>query len=277
MFETDPFRIRAHVPEFDIISEGYRQASDAARARWFARTDVAYGPGAQDRLDLFFPDRADAERPIHIFIHGGYWRANRKEDYAFVANTVCASGSIAAIVEYDHLPAQRMASLVEQLRRAAFWLKQNAASFGGSPDAISASGHSAGAHLAFYLAARGPFETAPPPVIARSLFLVSGIYDLKPITSSFLQAEIYLDDDEVSAWSPLTSTPEAGTSMTIAVGERETLPFHEQAGLLAKAISPSSPPVLIADADHMSIMRDMGDASSPLGSLFRKFLETAAS
>jgi arylformamidase len=277
MFETDPFRIRAYVPEFDLLSEGYRQASDVARARWPAMTDVAYGPGPQDRLDLFFPPGGGSDRPIHIFIHGGYWRANVKEDYAFVANTICAAGSIAAILEYGRLPALRMASLVEQVRRGAFWLKQNAASFGGNAEAISASGHSAGAHLAFYLAARGPSETLQLPTTTRSLFLVSGIYDLQPIISSFLQAEIHLRDDEALAWSPLTSTPDAGTLMTIAVGERETLPFREQAALLAKAVSPNSPPLIVPDADHMSIMRDMGDASSALGSLFRRFLETAES
>jgi len=277
MSETDPFHIRAHVPEFDFISEGYRQASDGARARWFARTDVVYGPCPQDRLDLFFPDGDARNRPIHIFIHGGYWRANVKKDYAFVANTICASGSIAAILEYGHLPALRMASLVEQVRRGALWLKQNAASFGGNPEAISASGHSAGAHLALYLAARSPSETLPLPTTATSLFLVSGIYDLQPITSSFLQAEIDLRDDEALAWSPLRSMPEAGTLMTIAVGERETPPFRQQAALFANAVSPNSPPLLIPDADHMSIMRDMGDANSALGSLFRRFLETAKS
>lgn len=277
MSETDPFRIRAYVPEFDLISEGYRQASDIARARWRLMTDVAYGPGPQDRLDLFFPQGNGSNRPIHIFIHGGYWRANVKEDYAFVANTICAAGSIAAIVEYGRLPALRMASLVEQVRRGALWVKRNAASFGGNAEAISASGHSAGAHLAFYLAARGPSETLPPPTTARSLFLVSGIYDLQPITSSFLQAEIHLRDDEALAWSPLASMPEAGTPMTIAVGERETLPFREQAALLAKMVSPNSPPLSIPDADHMSIMRDMGDLSSPLGKPFLRFLKTTAS
>lgn len=276
MSETDPFRIRVHVPEFDLISEGYRQASDNARARWPTMTDVAYGPGLQDRLDLFFPDGDDKNRPIHIFIHGGYWRANVKEDYAFVANTVCAAGSIAAILEYGRLPALRMASLVDQVRRGALWLKQNAVSFGGNPEAISASGHSAGAHLAFYLAARGPSETSRPTTTARSLFLVSGIYDLKPIPFSFLQAEIDLRDDEVLAWSPLASIPEAETPMTIVLGERETLPFREQAALLAKMVSPNSQLLSIPDADHMSIVRDMGDPSSPLGELFLGFLKTVA-
>lgn len=277
MSETDPFRIRAHVPEFDFISEGYRQASNSARARWAARPDVAYGPGPQDRLDLFFPDGDNKNRPIHVFIHGGYWRANVKEDYAFVANTICAAGSIAAILEYGRLPALRMASLVDQVRRGALWLRQNAASFGGNADAISASGHSAGAHLAFYLAARGPSETLQLPITARSLFLVSGIYDLQPIPSSFLQAEIDLRDDEVLAWSPLTAIPEPGTPMTIVVGERETPPFREQAARLANSVWPNSPPLLIPNANHMSIIRDMGDIGSPLGNLFRRFLETAKS
>ncbi|NEI72242.1 alpha/beta hydrolase fold domain-containing protein [Rhizobium lusitanum] len=276
MSETDPFRIRAHVPEFDLISEEYRRASDAARSRWSARTDMAYGPGPSDRLDLFFPENADGRCPIHIFVHGGYWRANVKEDYAFIANTVCAAGSIAAIVEYGRLPKMRMAALVEQVRGAVRWLERNASSFGGNPEAISASGHSAGAHLAFYLTARGPSETGFQPTPVKSILLVSGIYDLRPIVSSFLQAEISLRDDETVEWSPLNSKPRPGTCITIAVGGKETRPFIEQAQALANMTS-SSLQLHIRGADHMSIVRDMGDASTQMGCHFREFLETEAS
>ena len=49
----------------------------------------------------------------------------------------------------------------------ARWLGENATLFNGDPTAITASGHSAGAHLAFYLIARGPAEAALPQTFAR--------------------------------------------------------------------------------------------------------------
>lgn len=272
MTEADPFRIRAHVPDFELISQGYSRASDAARSRWMARTDIAYGPGADDRLDLFFPERQRPGRPIHIFIHGGYWRANVKEDYAFLTEMICGSGSIAALVEYARLPAVRMETLVGQVRRAARWLRDNAVCFGGDPDAITASGHSAGAHLAFYLAACGPAAGAPPAADVRSLLLVSGVYDLHPIMSSFLQAEIDLRPEEAGEWSPVTSTISPRTRMAIAVGANETRPFIDQARSLAAALPGQPTPILVEGADHMSIVRDMGDVATPMGRLFRDFL-----
>jgi arylformamidase len=277
MSEADPFRIRAHVHDFDLISEGYRSTSNAARARWRAKADIRYGPGSEDRLDLFFPETMNGLRPIHMFIHGGYWRANVKEDYAYLANAICDNGAIAAIVEYSRLPNVRMAALVDQVRRATLWLHENGLNFGGDPEAISASGHSAGAHLAFYLAAGGPTENAPRLAIIRSLFLVSGIYDLRPIKSSFLQAEIGLHEDEILEWSPLGATLQPGTHGVIAVGDRETAPFVEQAAALAHSASSGSFALVTAAADHMSIVRDMADPNCRVGQEFRSFLDLAGS
>jgi arylformamidase len=33
-----------------------------------------------------------------MFIHGGYWRAQSKDSYAFIADEVTAAGAIAAII-----------------------------------------------------------------------------------------------------------------------------------------------------------------------------------
>ena len=129
-----------------------------------ARLDVAYGDGPDDRLDLFFPDPAFLTRPapVHLFIHGGYWRANSKDNFSFVADSIVGLGAIAAVIDYSLMPGARMATLVDQARRAANWLGRQAGEFGGDPHAISASGHSAGGHLVSYLVIRGPREAEFP-------------------------------------------------------------------------------------------------------------------
>jgi arylformamidase len=156
----DPFEIRRHVPRFEEHVADYDVASEATRRRLPSRPNVAYGDGTDEKLDLFFPEskRAGAPMPIHMFVHGGYWRAQSKERYAFVADTIVEAGAIAALIDYTLMPKARMADLVDQTRRAARWLTTNAASFGGDAAAFSASGHSAGGHLASYLLARGPHE-----------------------------------------------------------------------------------------------------------------------
>jgi arylformamidase len=257
----DPFRIRAHVPWFEEISAQYVHLSEAARSTLRHAADVAYGAHPDERLDLFFPRVPRGPAPIHMFVHGGYWRANRKDDYAFVAAAAVASGAIAAIVEYTLMPKVRLAVLVDQVRRAATWLIANADSFGGDRHHLSASGHSAGAHLASYLAARSPAEPTLPAIPVGALVLVSGIYDLPPIRESFVQPEIQLTSDEAAGWSPIGAVLDPAVKRIVLVGEKETPAFFAQAEAFGAAAARQGAAVtsaVVPAADHMTIVRDMG-------------------
>ncbi len=264
MIADDPFRISDHVADFEAIRRGYAEASAATRRKLRAIADLAYGNGGDEKLDLFLPSNPRGA-PVHMFIHGGYWRANTKNDYAFVADTVTEAGAIAAVIDYSLMPGARMATLVDQVRRAARWLTEHVSDYGGDPAALSASGHSAGGHLAFYLAARGREEPSPAEPGVRRLLLVSGIYDLKPIPHSFLQAEIGLTEQEVAAFSPVESELASGVELTLAVGAEETRPFHGQAQAIAARWPDRATVAALPDLDHMTIMRDLGRPDSAAG------------
>ena len=273
---SDLFRIRDFVPAFDAISADYAVASAETRERHRHMLDVAYGPGARQKLDLFFPVEASRPAPVHLFIHGGYWRANDRQNFHFVAESVVAAGAIAAIVEYPLMPGARMAQLVADVRQAAMWVGTNIAQHGGDPGRISASGHSAGAHLASYLAALAPHEHGFPATRIRALLLVSGIYDLRPITTSFLQAEIGLTAEEVGEWSPFEATQAPGTRITLAVGKAETEPFHLQAQDFAYAAERRGAEIerlTVPGHDHMTIVREMGVVGSRMGGLVAEAVE----
>lgn len=266
MRTDDPFRISGHVADFEAIKRGYAEASAATRRRLRNVADLAYGSGEDERLDLFLPPDPRGA-PVHMFVHGGYWRANTKTDYAFVADTVTKAGAIAAVIDYSLMPGARMAMLVDQVRRAARWLAEHVADYGGDASALSASGHSAGGHLAFYLAARGPAEMPPAGPQIRHLLLVSGIYDLRPIPHSFLQAEIGLTQQEVTAFSPVESDLAPGTKLTLAVGAEETAPFQTQARALAARWPDRATVATLPGLDHMTIMRDLGRPDSAAAQL----------
>jgi arylformamidase len=262
---TDPFKIRDHVLDAQAISDDYTLRSDRARRDIRGEFDIAYGDHPDERLDLFFPRDMEGRAPVHIFIHGGYWRAGKKEDYAFIAEPVVAAGAIAAIVEYSLMPNVRMAKLVDQVRRAAAWVNQHAETFGGDTENLSASGLSAGAHLVFYLGARGPREAAFPETPIRSLLLGSGIYDLAPIAHSFLQPEIGLIPDEIAAWSPIDAILKPGVAIRPIVGADETAPFHDQAALLARR---NGLAVHTLDGlNHMTIGRALGTPGTEAAAL----------
>jgi len=269
MTSPDPFLIRAAVPDFDSFATRYAAASAVLRARHAVLSDMAYGPGARERCDVVLPDRAPKGAPLHVFVHGGYWRAGRKEDYTFVAAPVVAAGGVAALVEYDLMPGVRMADLVAQVRKAVHWLTSHATTWGADPSRLTASGHSAGAHLASYLAASGPQDdTRPdtlPRVLPRSLLLVSGIYDLAPIRNSFLQAEIALTPAEAALWSPVSAAHALGPARTLVVGGAETPPFHAQAQALRARLTGPAQLCIEPGLNHMNAVMALGDPDHPLG------------
>ncbi|MEM5470435.1 alpha/beta hydrolase [Hoeflea sp. AS60] len=269
MTETDLYRIRDFVPDFDGIAAQFATRSRALSNSARVKADIAYGSREREVLDVVFPDKPQAGAPLHVFIHGGYWRSGEKADYRFIATPVLEAGGIVALVEYDLMPGQRLAVLVDQVRRAVNWLQDNATQFGADPERITVSGHSAGAHLASYLAATGPEETATARLPQlKGMLLLSGIYDLSGIPDSFLKHEAQLTPAEAAAFSPLSSAHQKGPKRIIAYGADETPPFHDQAILLGKHLQTEahhSEVIALPGLNHMSVVLDLGDPNTSLG------------
>lgn len=259
--EKDPFRIRGHQPDFDMVVADIVSRSAATRER-LPMAEAAYGGEPSETVDVFVPPGASGRLPVHMFIHGGYWRMFSKRDYSLVAETVTEAGAIAVIVDYALMPSVRMATIVDQVGRAKQWVLDNIGAFGGDPSRFTVSGHSAGAQLASVL-----FRAGAPSGIQAAL-LLGGLYDLAPLQKSFLQAEIALTDEEVRRFSPLRQTYDPGTSVSVLVGSRETPPFHDQAGAFTKLLGRQGLDVsyrLIAGRHHMDSVRDLGDSNSLAG------------
>lgn len=268
---ADPFRIRDHVADFDAIVRDIVARSAATRERVPMAADVAYGSGPSETLDLFFPAERRPRMPVHMFIHGGYWRMFSKRDYSCVADTVTAAGAIAVIVDYALMPSVRMADIVDQVRRARDWVVANIADHGGDPGRLTVSGHSAGAHLASFL-----FTRDQSPSHIRAALLLGGLYELEPLRASFLQAEIGLTDAEVSAFTPMTQEYDPATHTSLLVGADETSPFHQQADDFARLLKSKGSAVSRLDLsgrNHMKSVRDLAIATSDAGRCLTSLLD----
>ncbi|WP_428030771.1 alpha/beta hydrolase [Ancylobacter sp.] len=253
---VDPFRTRDVVPDFDRYVSDYAARSAVTRSRLPMRADIAYGPSAGERLDLFFPPPDRATGAVHMFIHGGYWRMFAKEDFSFVAETVTRAGAIAAIVDYALMPVVRLETVVAQVRRARDWLVATIGAHGGDPARLTISGHSAGAQLGALL-----FNASQPAGRVSGALLISGIYDLAPLQDSFLKPLIGLTDTEVRDFSPVGLGYSAGPDVHLLVGEAETAPFHTQATAFAAHLAGGGLRVrqgVVPGADHMSLVGDLG-------------------
>lgn len=265
----DLYRNRDFIPNFDELI-----AETAARSRAFAvganaRVDVPYGTGARERVDIIFPPGLAKGAPLHAFIHGGYWRAGNKHEHWLVAAPVLAAGGIAAFIGYDLMPDIRLGTIVSQVRAALAHLVEMAPELGADPSRVTASGHSAGAHLASYLAAIGPEENEDTGLSAlRGLLLISGIYDLADIPGSFLKHEAKMTEAEAAAWTPVTSRQLDVPRRIVVLAEHDTAPYHKQAQQFTSLLQSQGQDVQLRiepGLNHLSIELALADPNSPAG------------
>ncbi|MEL7276081.1 MAG: alpha/beta hydrolase [Pseudomonadota bacterium] len=102
-------------------------------------------------LDIYTPKDAEGA-PVIVFFYGGSWQTGERGNYAFVAMTLAREGFVVALPDYRKFPDVRFPAFVEDGARAIAWLRENVATFGGDPERMYLSGHSAGAHIAMLLA-----------------------------------------------------------------------------------------------------------------------------
>lgn len=147
------------------------------------RRDVPYGADPRQRLDVYAPRRA-ANLPVVIFWYGGSWTHGDKANYRFVGAALAERGFITVIPDYRLYPAVAFPAFCEDGAHALAWVEAHAQEFGGDPHRIVLMGHSAGAHMAAFIAFNHAFD-AQAGADARSivgLVGLSGPYALVPDT-----------------------------------------------------------------------------------------------
>jgi arylformamidase len=226
---------RAKVADSAAWLARYTRESDATRRALACRLDVPYGPSRAERLDLF-PAAGRDPAPVQVFVHGGYWRSLDKSDFSYVARAFQPAGAAVAVINYGLCPAVDMDELVRQCRAAVAWVHRHARSFGGDPDRLFVSGHSAGGHLAALLMSTdwAAFDGSPPDLIKAGCG-ISGLYDLEPIRLSYLNADLRLTPEQVSRLSPVHVVPARAGRLLLAVGGLEGSEYHRQTDDLAAA------------------------------------------
>jgi arylformamidase len=239
-----------------------REARQQLLAEGLARLDIAFGDGPFETLDLFVPP-GPGPHPCWIFLHGGYWMATDKAQYAQFAGGLLEAGIAVALPNYALAPQASLEQQVSQCAQALEFLAGHASSFQLDPAQFHLAGHSAGAHLAAMVAV----DPKKPPV--QSLLLLSGLYDLAPLGLTPLGRLLGLDDAARSArLNPLARAHPGRLAIAHALGELEAEGFFAQARMLEERwyVGPS----FVAPAkNHFSLLE--GLKSGPLLDLVLKF------
>ena len=250
----------------------YAAASAETRAALECRLDLAYGTHPGETLD-FFPARG-GPAPVHVFVHGGYWQRLDKSDSSFVAQALQPAGAAVVVVNYALIPSVHMDELVRQCRASIAWVHRNAPSFGGDPNRIYVSGHSAGGHLVAMLMSTDwrAFGGLPTDVIKGGCG-ISGLYDLEPIRLSYLNEVLKLTQESARRNSPVHCPPQRSSPLLLAVGGLEGPEYHRQTEELAAVWRSRGLPCQVLDMPrhhHFSILGELEDAGSMLSRLLQR-------
>lgn len=183
----------------------------------------------EKQLNIFSPKNA-ANLPVLIFIHGGSWNKGRKEIYNFLGNRLARREVVTVIIDYPLAPEYQVDEVEKAAVLAVNWVEKNISNFGGDPDQIFISGHSAGGHLAALAAIKKePWETlgASNPIKGAILNDPAGLdwYWFLTERKAKYDAEdnydAFTDDPELwKAYSPIYFLDENEVPLLLMEGER---------------------------------------------------------
>jgi arylformamidase len=247
------------------FNDDWKARSERLRATRKPELDLKYGDTPRERLDFYASGKPKA--PTLMFIHGGYWQMNDKENFNFIAEGPLAHGVNVAVVEYTLAPEARMDRICAEIRRSVDWLLANLARLGGDPTKLFVSGHSAGGHLTAIAMGN--------PAMAGGI-AISGIFDLEPIRLNYLNDKLKLDEAEAARNSPLQHLPSRAGALVATVGAAELPELVRQSADYAKAWSASGLKgkyLPLPDHDHFSVLEEL---ANPDGKLTRVLHELIA-
>ena len=154
----------------------------------YRETVDAHGNPVELSLDIYRP-RGDVatSRPATVWMHGGFFRGGDKSQGDGFATLSARYGQVGVAIDYRVRPDATgwrdmyLASLdaYDDATAAIQWLQQHAADYGIDPDAIFASGFSAGAVTAYNLAYL-PGQRGPEQSLIAAAFPESGLLYTPP-------------------------------------------------------------------------------------------------
>jgi arylformamidase len=245
---------RARVPGHPAVLARWKAAAEAARAAHPPET-LAYGPGEREVMDLF---SAGDDAPVAVFLHGGYWQALDKDWCSGFAPAFLERGVSLAIPSYGLAPAVRLGAILKQVRTAVDLVR---ARNGGKRPVVL--GHSAGGHMAACMLSEARASAA---------VAISGVFDLRPLIPTSLNAALGLDENEAAALSPVFwpipngSTP-GGTVLDCVVGADESPEFLRQSKMMADHWANNGVQTryeALPGLDHFTVLDPLVDADSAL-------------
>jgi acetyl esterase/lipase len=263
-----------------------KSAEEPAAFEVEAHKDIAYRNGddadpTRHKLDLYVPKGAK-DFPVLFFVHGGSWRSGKKEIYSPLGDMFAKKGVGVVIINYrlthndkDRKPV-RHPDHIEDVAKAFAWAHANVAKYGGRPDRIIVSGHSAGGHLVSLLATDEKYLKAEKLAVdnLRGVIAMSGVYSIVPTLRVF-QAAFGGDETVCKAASPLTHVHPKLPPFLLLYAETELPDLDTMAEDFFAALKKNNCEATIRkidDCSHITIMVNLIKETDPGRKLIEEFV-----
>ncbi len=157
------------------------------RPRPRADATIAYGPDALQKIDLWLP-AGPGPHPVVVMVHGGCWQSDIADRTLMDWIAADLRGSGIAVWNIDYRGVDRAGGgypgTFADAAKAADELPRQAGRYGLDLRRVVAVGHSAGGHLALWLAARHRLPAtsplyAPHPLRLDRVVSLGGLPDLE--------------------------------------------------------------------------------------------------
>lgn len=124
-----------------ISAQTYKQVNDIS----YTKKNDAY---AQERLklDIYYPE-GTKDNPVVVWFHGGGLEAGNKE----IPRKLKQKGSVVVGVNYRLLPKVTIRETLDDSAEAVAWVFRHISEYGGDPQKIVITGHSAGGYISMML------------------------------------------------------------------------------------------------------------------------------
>lgn len=246
-------------------------------------TNLVYynGPGFNPQkhiLDIFSPkDLPNA--PVLFFIHGGGWTEGDKSIYPFLGRTFAQQGFVTVVISYRLTPEVQFPGHIQDVARAFVWVYKNIARYGGNPNQIFVTGHSAGGHLAALLALDKRYLQAEglSTDLIKGDLPISGIYNVNTHLDAYPEIKNVFtsDPDKLQDASPVAHVSEKQPPFLISYAQNDLITLDAQAMELAKLLQQKGTEaklVMVPNVDHLGIIVTVGTPNDLTTDLIVRFV-----
>ena len=252
------------VPDLSAYHARFTARTRAAKASYRCIERVAYGPHADEWLDVYIA-AGSGQKPIVVFFHGGAWRVQQAATMGTAAPSYVEAGAIFVAVNFSVAPEADLDVMVRQSRDATAYVAKHAAAWGGDANRLFVLGHSSGAHQAANVAVTDWRPYGLPTDLVKGLAVTSGPYDLEPVLLSKRNAYLHLDKGGAERNTAANYLRSDLPPAIVAWGGKELAEFQRQGEAFAAAWEGACGSVtrlVFPDNNHFDQYDEIGKADS---------------